>query len=417
MSSPSSSLAEPGRGGTAYELRGPALRLWRWRWLRVAAPAALALGIALVAYRSVGRVHVNVARVERGTAVDAVYATGSVEAVTRVAVRARVAGSISELRVREGATVAAGDLIAIVESPGLHSQVNELESEAARARERAAPQSRVLRARAELLERQARQARADLARAEEGARAGVYSQRELEQARLQSDALLSQIALQRAEQADFDVASRADLQSAQARLESLRSRAEDTEVRAPMAGVVLWRSVELGEYVAVNQELFQIADTSTLQIEAVADESDIGRVQVGMPVAVRIPALPERPLHARVRQLFAAPDRERRAFRLDFEILDPIAGLRPGMSADCNVIIAERAEALLVPRDAVRDDKVLVVMPDGTTQERAVRVGLKDVGRSEIIEGVGAGDLLVLGSAQNLSAGTKVAYTRPGEAR
>src|SRR5437868_2849815 len=113
--------------------------------MRWGVPAALAVLVAAV-FALLRAPEARVAKVERGTAVEAVYASATIEAAERAEVRARASGPLAELRVREGAVVHRGDLLAIIDAKALSSEVlrGKADMDAARARNDGAPQLAML---------------------------------------------------------------------------------------------------------------------------------------------------------------------------------------------------------------------------------------------------------------------------------
>jgi HlyD family secretion protein len=373
------------------------------------------LGLMTVGARTLWHPHVNVAVVERGAAIDAVYGTGSIEAVERVDVKARVAGPLTRIVAHEGDRVEESALLAWVDAPTLRNDVVRGESELAATRGRTSPQLAVLQVQQRTVEAQLDQARLELARAGEAARLGANAPQDLERAKLQVGVAEGQLAANKAQQVELRINARAEATRAETGLSSMLARAGDAEVRAPIAGVVLKRYVELGEVVGINENLFRIGDTSHLEVEAIVDETDIGRVRVGMEAALRVSSFEDRTIRARVRQITPEANRERKRFRVDLDLVDAVEGLRPGMSAECNIILAEHDEALLLPADAVHGDQVWLVGADGSVHRRTVAVGLRDTGRVEISDGLGVGDLVVLGDESVLSEGKRVVPSAPSQ--
>jgi HlyD family secretion protein len=369
------------------------------------AAACAAAGLAVHTWF---RAEVVVTPVVLGTALDAVYGAGTVEAAQRVAVKARVAGPVTRLLVREGDAVEAGALIGWIDAPVLRHEVVRSESDVAAARGRVSPQTAALRAHQRVLDAQLSQARLELRRAEGSAKLGMSAEQDLERAKLQVALLEGQGATNRAELAELQLTSHFDARRAEAGLASSQARASDAEVRAPIAGTVLSRYVELGEVVAVNQDLCRIGDTAQLRVEAIVDEADIGRVRVGMPAALRITAFQAQTARGKVERISPAAQPGLRGFRVEIGLVEAVEGLRPGMSAECNIIVEQHEGALLAPFDATHGDHVWVVGPDHIARRRAVRSGLRDLGRVELTQGVSAGELLVLGSEAALSDGQKV---------
>src|SRR5207244_2287116 len=199
-----------------------------------------------------------------------------------------------------------------------------------------------------------------------------------------------------------------DLSSAQKRsaamLSILSSKLDETEVRAPVDGVVLWRGVERGEQVTRDQQLFRVGDTRDLIIESYVDEADVARVsdasdgRARSPVVVSLYAFSGKPLRGQVVQVMPDAQRERKAFLVKLRLDAPPQGLRSGMSAEINILTAQKDDAVVVPSEAVRDGAVWVVR-GGRVRRVAVTVGVHDLLRTEIVRGVGPGDLVVTDSA------------------
>jgi len=370
------------------------------------------IGGSILTWRLTRPVEVLAARVVRGTAVEAVYATGTVEAVDRVEVKARIAGPVDLLVVREGDDVRAGQLLARIDAPTLAIDVSrgKVDLGAARIRASQAPQIAALEAEARAMEAQLAQARSDVERQDRLTRSGSGRASELDQARMHVSVLEAQIAANRAQQRDVRIGLRTDAARTQASLEALEARATDADVRAPMDGVVLARHVEPGEVVGVNQNVLRIGNLSRLWIEAQVDEADIGRIRLGMEAAVRLYAFEDRVVPARVTRILPDADRERKSFEVDLELSQAVEGLRPGMTAEVNVVTRRHPDVVLAPSDGVRDGFAWVVS-GGHARRRAVSVGIRDLARVEVLRGVRAGDTVVLGDDKALSEGARVRAT------
>lgn len=356
---------------------------------------------------------VTAVRVARGTTVDAVYASGTVECVDRVEVKARAAGPVADLSVREGDPVRAGQLLARIDAPTLEFDVQRglADFEAARERLATAPQIAALEAQAAALEAQLAQARADLARLEPLARSGATSPQDLDRARTQVAQLTAQLAANRAQTRDARITLRADSARQRAGMASLRSRASDVEVRSPLDGVVLARHVELGEMVGVNQNIVRVGDVRNLQIEARIDETDIGRVRVGGPAVVRFQAFEGRVFEARVTRVLPDADRTSRSFEVRLTLDAPVENLRPGMTAEVNVVLARHDGVLVAPADGVNNNVAWVAGADGRAHRVSVRSGIRDIARVEVAAGLREGDAVITGDTSALREGVRVKTT------
>lgn len=296
----------------------------------------------------------------RGPAVDAVYATGLVEPSLEIRIAPRAAGRIVELLVDEGASVRAGQLLARLEDADLRASVAELESKV------------------------------------EYARAQFERNTELRRS-----ALISQDALDR---------SRTDLAAAQATLRRAREQAGYMRLTAPSAGRIIRRDGEIGEYVAVNQVLFYMAGPAPLRISADVDEEDVPRVARGQRVLIRVDAFPDKVFEGTVAEITPRGDPVARAYRVRIALAGE-PPLQIGMSAETNVVVAQRDAALLLPASAVADGQVWKV-EGGRAVRHPVTVGVRAPDKVEIRGGLAEADAVIAAPPEGLEEGDRVAVRR-----
>jgi len=239
----------------------------------------------------------------RGPALEAVYATGVVEAIDSARVGTTVATRILALAADEGDRVHAGQQLA------------------------------------QLDDRQARQRLADAQ-----ARLDLADQELARDQALVAQAVRSQQQLQRSQQAR---------DAAAAAVEIAARQLEEYRIISPLDGIVMKRPVQPGETVAANATLFEIAAPAPLRVAADVDERDIARIRMGARVAVRAEAFPGRAIAAQVTNIRGRGETATRTFRVEAD-LPPDTGLLIGMTVDVNLVVAERENALLVPPTAVR---------------------------------------------------------------
>jgi HlyD family secretion protein len=372
-----------------------------------------------------------VAPVARGRALQAVYATGMVEADPRVELKARLAGTIRDLQVREGATVTKGQLLARVENRSLSYDLKRGEADlrAASARARAeSPQLAELEARRAALAAELAQAEDELRRDEQLRASQAVPAEAVERGRRKVTRLKAEMGAQDARIR----ATRSDLAAERVRLGavagSLASVVEDSFVRSPLDGAVLRRRVEDGEAVSQGQALFTVGDTRRLLLEVKIDEADVGQVRVGQAVAINLYAWPARVFGGAVAEIYPDAERETKTFLARVRIADPPPGLRSGMSAEVNIVTAEKPDALLVPAAAVLGmreagperpcrkaggpgscfEGTAWVVKDGRAERREVTLGLRDVRQVEILTGLDVGEQAVVLGGKGLRGGARV---------
>lgn len=381
---------------------------------RVLAVMAIVAVVGSIAIKRMQPKPVTTTPVVRGTAVEAVYATGTLEAFDRVVVKAKLAGSIAELKVREGARVKKGDLLARIDSPTLKFELAKGKADLWAASTQAGqggPQLAALRAQQKATEALLKAAREDRDRMQKLVAQGTATQVELDKTITQVANLEAQLAAQQATEKSIGIDLGARASGAGAAVDSLAARIADTEVRAPLDGVVLGRNIEPGEVVMINQALFRIGNTDDLVLECAVDEADIAKVEPGKKAAVSLYAFGGKTFKADVFEVLPDADRAKKSFLAKLRITDPPPGLRSGMSAEVNVIVAERPGSLLAPADAIDSTGFAWVASNGRAEKRKLGIGVRDMLRVEILSGVSEGEQLVIGGAELLAPGVKVKVT------
>ncbi len=382
---------------------------------------ALAIVLALGAFAVSQKLQpkpVTATPVARGTAIDAVYATGTVEAEDRVTVKAKASGSLAEVFVKEGDAVKKGDLLARVDNPAATYELKRGQADlsAASAQAVAAPQIAALASQGKALEAELEVAKKTKARVAELFASGALPRAELDTAEARVRQIEAQIAANRSQQQAVRIDLNANRDRQEAVVESLSSRVADTEVRSPQDGVVLGKVVEVGEVVSVNQPLFRIGDTSRLVLEAMVDEADIAKVSDGRDgkpasaCAVNLYAYPKAAFAGTVFEVLPDANRERKAFLVKVRFDAPPAGLRSGMTAELNVIAGKKTGVLLAPAEAEAEGHVWLVR-GGRVERRAVTVGIRDLLRVEIESGLEEGDLVVVDGQKTIAEGARVTVT------
>jgi HlyD family secretion protein len=336
----------------------------------IAVLIALLLAIASAAWWFMrdrdGGITYRTAKVERGSLQAAVSASGTVNPVTQVQVSSQVSGQIKELFVDFNSEVKQGQLIARLDPETFEYRVRQASAdvEAARASVLTA-QANVQQALAQLSRAQVEQVEAqrDLERKQGLVAQNFISPAELDVARAKVATLAEST---KAAQAQVAVA-RAQAQNAaaivaqrQAQMSQARVDLERTQIRSPVDGVVIKRSVEVGQTVAASlqaPELFVIArNLNDMQVEASIDETDISRVRLQHAVSFTIDAFPGRTFEGTVGQMRKAAVASQNVvtYIVVVAFANPASTVLPGMTANVRIITDTRESALKVPNAALR---------------------------------------------------------------
>jgi HlyD family secretion protein len=264
------------------------------------------------------------AAIERGTIQAVVSATGTVRPVVQVEVGSQVSGTVYRIHADYNSRVTAGEVLCEIEPSALRARVVQNQAAVAKAEVAVKDAQRVLR------------------RANELVKQDYISQAEVE---------ADEVAVER---------SQADLRQARAQLEVTEVDLKNSVIRAPIDGVVIARSIDLGQTVAASLQapkLFVIAnDLAQMQVETRIDEADIGRIHAGLPVTFTVDAYPDDEFQGEVAQVRLEPivDQGVVTYTTVIKTGNPGLRLKPGMTANVSVQVARRDDVLRIPTAALR---------------------------------------------------------------
>jgi len=182
-------------------------------------------------------------------------------------------------------------------------------------------------------------------------------------------------------------------------LASKSSLAAVFSLTSPISGIVIERNGTIGATVGSDANVFKIIDASSVWIDANVFEKDLERVRRGQEVKVSVPAFPGATFSGRVILVSSVVDPETRSVKVRTEVPNPDGRLKPDMFANVQIITDLHRTAISIPQAAVLDDdgKSVVFVSEGSGYvKRGVNLGLQGNGRVEIIEGLQAGDKVVV---------------------
>jgi HlyD family secretion protein len=334
------------------------------------------------------------AAIERGVITTTVNATGVVNAVTTVQVGSQVSGTIQKLFVDFNSPVKEGEVIAQIDPAPLATKVAQGRANVASAMAAVqVAQATTINAKAavETAQANAESARANVEKAKvaladarrildrnkEMARKSLIAQNDLDTAQMTYDGAVAQLKASEAQleaaagqlksasaqqrlAAAQELAAAAQVDQAKAALQAAELDLEHTTIRAPVNGIVVSRSVDVGQTVAASLQapvLFLIAqDLTQMQVDTNVSEADIGRVRVGQRVTFTVDAYQNITFTGEVTQVRNAPITVQNVVTYDavVQVANPDLRLKPGMTANVSFLVAERQDVIKVPTAALR---------------------------------------------------------------
>jgi len=307
---------------------------------------------------------VEVVNAAADTVVDAILATGQIEAIYSVELRPAIEGRIAAILVREGSTVSKGQALFQVDDAELKAEVARAEAELDLARQ-------------------------SLARTRE----------------LLSQKASSQSELERAE---------ATARSTEAEYQLLKVRLDRTTVRAPFSGVAGRRLVSLGDYVTTSTGLIALQTVSPQRAVFQVPERYADELKVGQQVTFRVAALPGRAFSGRVDFVDPVVQLPGRTITVKAQVPNPRRELQSGMFIEARLATDVRPSAVVIAEDAVlpiQGTNYVWVVVDGKATRRQVELGVRTPGFVEARTGVEAGEQVVVGGQERLAEGAPVAVT------
>lgn len=290
--------------------------------------------------------------ITRGNIENLVVTTGTVKAVGTVEVGSQISGQISELYVDFNSEVKTGDLLAQIDPRTYEGRLKQSEAQLEIAKANVIQQqASLVRARADFSE-----AERLLERQQRLRQSGLISESEMDSANTAFQAAKSQVTIVEAQLANAE----ANITQAEASLFQARIDLERCTIRSPVDGVVINRSIELGQTVAASMSapvLFTIAqDLREMQVEASVDEADIGKVEPEQPVTFTVEAFPDKTYRGWVKQVRKAATAEQNVvtYTVIVSADNRDNTLLPDMTATVEITTGKKDNVLRVPNTALR---------------------------------------------------------------
>lgn len=310
---------------------------------------------------------VEIELVKRGSVSRTSMIAGMLEPIRTVGVNAQLSGILLSLPAEEGHRVRQGDVLAQIDARELEAQARSAEAAL-------------------------RFAQSTVERSEQ-----LFKQQIITMAELERD--------------------RASFESAKASSEQLKTRLGYASVKAPITGVITEKLIEAGDIVSSSTRLFTVADVSTLVTRIQVSELEVSTLRAGDMVPLTVDALGGQKVQGRIRRIFPAADSATRLVPVEVALSGTqLSGLRPGYTVRATLSLDKREDALLVPSRAVSGPagaRAVYIVKGGVVERRAVRVGSDMAGLSEILEGVGEGDSVIVSGTSMIREGAKAKVVEP----
>lgn len=308
--------------------------------------------------------------------------SGSLRAVNQSAVKARLAGEVREVLVREGEAVTAGQILIKIDTSEYTARLEQ--------------------ARGAL---QAARGQLDIA----------TKSRDNNQALL-AKGFISKNAFDNAA-SQYDIA-RANLESAKGAFDVAQKSLDDTVIRAPISGLVSSRTVQPGEKVSADNRLLDIVDLHQMEMEVAVPTTDIMSIALGQEVQVKVEGLAE-PLTGKVARINPSTQSGSRSIMAYIQIDNPKNALRVGMFGEAQLTLAKKAGVLTVPQTAIQTDAgkaSVYAIENGKLVQKPVMLGMKGQDENgsavEIAQGLENGAQIVKNNLGTLRSGTDVKFAK-----
>ena len=375
-------------------------------------------------------VDVTVFRVKKGEVESTVTATttGTVQARALSKISSQYTGRIKRILKRDGERVKKGETLLEIENNDANAQLRLAEanlrgtktelSQLLLSRDMVVSQasSTLNQTRAKL-----DNAAANLDRANSLYTKGMISKQEMDSAKSTFDVA----------QADYESARANELQgkmkdeeikTARARVEQMESNLQlamvqlgRTYITAPYSGIITELFVEEGELLSIGTQVLEMADESTMEVDAVIDEVDVGKLRIGQDVKLTFDAFKEKQSLGKILEIspyITTTKEQNRTVNIKVGITTGQDGILVGMSTDVEVITGRAKDVLYLPTNAIiekADGQFVFVAEKGVAREKKIKTGLSNWDTSEVIEGLREGDEVITSlEIKKFTDGTKI---------
>lgn len=364
---------------------------------------------------------VHVTQVQRGSIQQSITATGDILAAAKVDVYSKAEGRLQSIRIEPGDRVQYNQVIARIDDAELRARMERTAAEldvlqaewaqmqaGERPEEIARASERVRRAKAEW-----DNAKLEHERAKALYDKGLYATQQLDDAKLRTTQARAAHAMAEKQlrivrtgaRVEDRQALQARLRAAEAALRLAQTQLQNAVITAPMTGIISHRHVDPGAYITDNTVMATLVNMQTVKIKVPIGERDIGHIRPGLDAQIQVDTYPDDIFPGTVARLSPTLDPTNRSADVEIVIDNADLRLKPGMFAKVDLILRQRDDALLVPRQAVQSQgevNSVFVVKQGKAYRHEVTLGLQNGSQVEIFGSLDAGTTIVLAGHHQL---------------
>lgn len=360
--------------------------------------------------RDTGSMVYKTQKIENGDIMESITASGTINPLSTVSVGSQASGRIAEIYVDYNSVVKKGQLLALIDQENAKATVQQREAALDIAKAQVAVEENNIKYYKKALNRISK------------LNASKYStEKDLEAAERDYDNSVAQLALEQAQ-----------VKQAQASLNSAQTELSYTEIKAPVDGIVISKSVEVGQTVAASfetPEIFSVAeDLTKMQIEASVVEADIAKVKEGQQVRFTVDSYADDYFYGTVTQVRneAITTSNVVTYTVVIGIDNTDLKLKPGMTANVEIITAEEKGVMLVPNQALRfyiddsdkakryKDRGVWIIKNGRPERVTVKIGVSDDDNTQILESsLKIGDEVIVSKETSAADAKKMKFRMP----
>lgn len=379
----------------------------------------LIYGIALLAIFGIGYKMLNSSaggtvyktqKIENGDIMESITASGTINPLSTVSVGSQASGRIAEIYVDYNSVVKKGQLLALIDQENAKATVQQREAAL-----------EIAKAQVNVEENNIKYYKKALNRISKLNASKYSTEKDLEAAERDYDNAVAQLTLEQAQ-----------VKQAQASLNSAQTELSYTEIKAPVDGIVISKAVEVGQTVAASfetPELFSVAeDLTKMQIEASVVEADIAKVKEGQKVRFTVDSYADDYFYGTVTQVRneATTTSNVVTYTVVIGIDNTDMKLKPGMTANVEIITAEEKDVMLVPNQALRfyiddsdnakryKDRGVWIIKNGHPERVTVKIGVSDDDNTQILEStLKIGDEVIVSKELSAADTQKMKFRMP----